>query len=236
MPTVPSAVDLNADINVNSPPIKMKSGAGYLCKLSGPELQFPRMAVPWKIGVRSGLHGGPPNCKLSLKFNAFREDLSGNHKTLAELLDGLDDLAVEYIIANKKLLFSKPKSDAVIRETFTRSIKTDAQQKYTPTVSAKVDFAGREQPSDSKRARTEDDLSHRYAMDIGCYTKTGDKLVAEDVLVKDSEVQAVVIPQHIWVTGTGMGITYKADRCVVVKQATERSGFDFDLDQIEDDE
>ena len=104
--------------------------------------------------------------------------------------------------------------------------------KYTPTVSAKIDFDRRTEP---KRAKMDDkdDLSGQYAMKIGCFTHEGQALVPEDVLVRNSEIKPVVVPRHIWITATGMGITYCADRCIVNKQAVDRGGFDFDLSAID---
>ena len=224
-----SQVDVSTDVTVE-PPMKMRSGAGHLCKIDCPELQFPRMSIPWDTGVKTGLNNGPPNCKLALKFNAFKDNLQGPHQKLATLLDQLDDMAIKYIVDNKKTLFgNKTKSEAVIRETFTRSIKEDLNNKYNPTFSAKVDFDKRR---DNKRART-DDLSATHVMQIGCYTREGESLVPEDVLSKDSEIQAVVAPRHIWVTANGMGITYNASRCVVHKTAGGQTNFDFDLDELE---
>ena len=91
---------------------------------------------------------------------------------------------------------------------------------------------GLDKRRDNKRART-DDLSATHVMQIGCYTREGESLVPEDVLSKDSEIQAVVAPRHIWVTANGMGITYNASRCVVHKTAGGQSNFDFDLDELE---
>ena len=227
-----SQINVSKDVSIE-PPMKMRSGAGHLCKLVCPELQLPRMSIPWNTMVKTGLNNGPPNCKLALKFNSFKDSLDGPHGLLADLLDALDDMAIEYIVKNKQALFgNKPKSEAVIRETFTRSIKEDLNQKYTPTFSAKVEFDRRQE---HKRARLDnpDDLSHSHAMRIGCFTREGQPLVAEDVLTKDSEIQAVVAPRHIWVTASGMGITYNASRCVVLKTGGTQTNFDFDLDGIE---
>ena len=90
-------------------------------------------------------------------------------------------------------------------------------------------------PKRAKMNGDESDLSQQYQMKIGCFTRNGEQLLAEEVLAKDSEVQAVITPRHIWITTTGMGITYGALRCVVNKRATEESGFDFDLSAIEDE-
>lgn len=215
------------------PPMKMKNGAGHLCKFDSPELQFPRMQIPWNTAVKTGLNNGPPACKLALKFNSFKDSLEGSQGRLAALLDNLDDMAVDYIVKNKKALFgNKAKSEAVIRETFTRSVKEDPNQKYTPTFSAKLDFDRRQ---DTKRVRMDnpDDLSHSHVMRIGCFTRDGKPLVAEEVLAKDSEIQPIVTPRHIWVTANGMGITYNASRCVVHKTGGTQTNFDFDLDEIE---
>ena len=227
-----SQVNVSTDVTVE-PPMKMRNGAGHLCKIDCPELQFPRMSIPWDTGVKTGLNNGPPNCKLALKFNGFKDNLEGPHKKLATLLDQLDDMAIKYIVENKKTLFgNKTKSEAVIRETFTRSVKEDLNNKYNPTFSAKVDFDKRR---DNKRARLDnpDDLSASHVMQIGCYTREGESLVPEDVLSKDSEIQAVIAPRHIWVTANGMGITYNASRCVVHKTAGGQTNFDFDLDELE---
>lgn len=225
-------VDMSKEVTIEEP-MKMRSGAGYLCKISCPDLQFPRMSIPWDIGVKPGLNNGPPNCKLALKFNSFKDNLEGTHAELANFLDRMDAMAIKYIVDNKKTLFGgKTKSDTVIKETFNRSIKEDPNHKYTPTFSAKVDFDRR---TDLKRMRGDsaDDLSQIHCMDIGCFTREGESLVAEEVLTKDSDIQAVVEPRHIWVTATGMGITYGASRCVVHKTSAGKNNFDFDIEELE---
>ena len=229
-----TAINVSKDIRVQEPQ-KMKSGAGYLCKIESPEIQLPRMNIPWNIGVKQGLNGGAPNCKLAVKFNNQADKLDGNHLVLKNLLDDMDEMAIKYLLANKKTVFNKPKSEAVIRETFTSSVKADPNGKYNPTFSAKVDFELRD---DRKRARLDDldDLSVSHKMNIGCFTRNGESLTPEDVLTKDGDIQAVIVPRHIWVTASGMGITYHASRYVVHKTSGGAAAFDFDFENIEEEQ
>ena len=159
---------------------------------------------------------GAPSCKLTLQFDGAANDLSEDHKILADLLQATDAKAIEYIVANSKAFFPKkknPPSVSAIKEMFTASFK-DKSDEYNPLFSAKVEFTGDEQA---------------YEITVPCFTPDREQIPGVMALTKGSEVTAVVEPAYLWSISGKFGIIWKLKKALVTKQAMEDTKFDFDI-------
>ena len=181
-------------------------------------LQTPKMSMPWGMGKYDG---DVPKYSLDLSFKGM--DNSESLQSFYSALNKLDEKLVEDGVSNSMQWFKKKKqTKEVCKALYAPQIKVSKDKngepdgKYPPTMKVKVpwrDGSFQCDAYDSKRQLMQDDLSN--------------------VLVKGSQVQALIQCVGIWFAGGKYGCSWKVVQMKVTPPAGIH-GYSF-IDDSEDE-
>ena len=181
-------------------------------------LQTPKMSMPWGMGKYDG---DVPKYSLDLSFKGM--DNSEALQSFYSALNQLDEKLVEDGVSNSMQWFKKKKqTKEVCKALYAPQIKVSKDKngepdgKYPPTMKVKVpwrDGSFQCDAYDSKRQLIQDDLSN--------------------VLVKGSQVQALIQCVGIWFAGGKYGCSWKVVQMKVTPPAGIH-GYSF-IDDSEDE-
>merc|ERR1711934_1151325 len=157
-------------------------------------LQTPKMSMPWGMGKYDG---DVPKFSLDLSFKGM--DNSDSLQTFYKALNGLDEKLVEDGAKNSLSWFKKKKqAREVCKALYANQIKVSKDKngepdgKYPPTMKVKIpwrDGSFQCDAYDSNKKLIEDDLSN--------------------VLVKGTQVQALIQCVGMWFAGGKYGCSWK---------------------------
>ena len=181
-------------------------------------LQTPKMSMPWGMGK---FDGDIPKYSVDLSFKGM--DNSESLQSFYSALNQLDEKLVEDGVSNSMQWFKKKKqTKEVCKALYAPQIKVSKDKngepdgKYPPTMKVKVpwrDGSFQCDAYDSKRQLIQDDLSN--------------------VLVKGSQVQALIQCVGIWFAGGKYGCSWKVVQMKVTPPAGIH-GYSF-IDDSEDE-
>lgn len=181
-------------------------------------LQTPKMSMPWGMGKYDG---DVPKYSLDLSFKGM--DNSESLQSFYSALNQLDEKLVEDGVSNSMQWFKKKKqTKEVCKALYAPQIKVSKDKngepdgKYPPTMKVKVPWKDGKfdcDAYDSKRQLIQDDLSN--------------------VLVKGSQVQALIQCVGIWFAGGKYGCSWKVVQMKVTPPAGIH-GYSF-IDDSEDE-
>lgn len=181
-------------------------------------LQTPKMSMPWGMGK---FDGDIPKYSVDLSFKGM--DNSESLQSFYSALNQLDEKLVEDGVSNSMQWFKKKKqTKEVCKALYAPQIKVSKDKngepdgKYPPTMKVKVPWKDGKfdcDAYDSKRQLIQDDLSN--------------------VLVKGSQVQALIQCVGIWFAGGKYGCSWKVVQMKVTPPAGIH-GYSF-IDDSEDE-
>tara|TARA_B100001248_G_C27393588_1_gene463970 strand:- start:2008 stop:2898 length:891 start_codon:yes stop_codon:yes gene_type:complete len=228
------ADDLNLDnIKFSEPRINPKMGTkmiGVLYNdpatnmLTKPLIQTPALAS--LFGIRTDSYeDGPAKTTLTMSLKGMDENekIMGFHN----LFSGLDDLMIKYAHDNTQSLFKKKCSDEVIRDKHTPLVKYSKDKetgeiitKYAPTIKFKV-----------PRNTSTGDITTL----VFDYKKNVIEDIEEALSVKGLNLQLLVEPTVMWVSGGKFGMSWTVKQIRMGKQ-TRITGYAFKPDSDDEEE
>jgi hypothetical protein len=183
-------------------------------------LQTPKMSMPWGMGK---FDGDIPKYSVDLSFKGM--DNSESLQAFYSALNKLDEKLVEDGVSNSMQWFKKKKqTKEVCKALYAPQIKVSKDKngepdgKYPPTMKVKVPWKDGKfdcDAYDSKRQLIQDDLSN--------------------ILVKGSQVQALIQCVGIWFAGGKYGCSWKVVQMKVTPPAGIH-GYSFIDDSEDEDE
>lgn len=208
---------------------QMATKHGFLAKVAGPQIQLPVMRVPWDCFRIDVNNSGAKTAQLTLSF----ENGNPEHEHLQQVLAQIDEIALEHIISQKKVLEPKRDiSETTIRDMYFPSVKESKDPlKYGPTMKTKLEV--RPRPVGQQQGEgvgvDSDDPNVTHYITLGTYMKDATAIPVERALAKGNKIITVIGIKHIWYINSRAGVTMFAHRmCVDEFPQTVRS-FDFDL-------
>ena len=211
---------------------QMATKHGFLAKVAGPQIQLPVMRVPWDCFRIDVNNSGAKTAQLTLSF----ENGNPEHEHLQQVLAQIDEMALEHIIAQKKVLEPKRDiSETTIRDMYFPSVKESKDpMKYGPTMKTKLEVRPRPVGQlggggGEGGGVDSDDPNVTHHITLGTYMKDATPVPVERALAKGNKIITVIGIKHIWYINSRAGVTMFAHRmCVDEFPQTVRS-FDFDL-------
>jgi hypothetical protein len=208
MPNVQTATDFKVE-SVNFGKHKPNTNGGYNIELSIGDgsnetlIQTPRMRAPFGISTDKT---NPFKKSVDVSFQGA--DVNPSIKAFRDLVEKLDQVAIDYAVANSKTFFKKDYTREIIAEYYYSNIKISKKEKYSDTFKSKLLFL---KPNPEKN------------LPDGKYLTTfWDPKGAEQTYAyfdAQDSVTALVKPQMLWVANRSFGITWVCTQLRVHKQA-----------------
>lgn len=218
-----------------SPPKASKMAAGcktaYVQGEGGKKIaiQTPLMTLPWDIAPRKLDDNANVTANLSLSFVGIEENNSDNEllKFRNFLIDF--DIKIKTLIEQMDGALGKKSESKVLDANFKDTIKESPTGEYPPTIQPKIWLTTR--PGGSSKC-IED-----HEMEIQVFDPSGRDIGGEE-LKKNCPAAAIIVPNYVWCSALGVGITWSVKQVVIQPQNDEQfSNFKLGntFDGIEDD-
>jgi hypothetical protein len=165
-------------------------------------LQTPKMRAPFGIGTDKT---NPFKKSIDISFSG--EESSGSIKALRQLIEKMDNLAIDYALKNSKTFFKKELTREVLSEYYSSGIKVSKKEDYADTFRFKLQFL---KPNPDKN------LPNGKYLTTFWDPKGAEK--TETYFDKGDSITALIKPNQLWVASKGFGIQWVCTQIRVHKQ------------------
>ena len=190
MTTVEKLQTFNKSQVTLGPVEAMYGGTGYKASFSPTaHVCFPAMRVPWKIEAQR-YNGGNPSAKLAMS-------VTDSNPEVQQFVEYVDNMAIQYLNANKKDFFPGKKMKTAVEDLFLPSLKP-GDGSFPPVFRPKM-AVGQDGDSD--------------IITTPCFNMQDKEVIDPNVMLdKGALVNAVIQPAHVYVINNTAGVTWKVVR------------------------
>jgi len=208
MPNVQTATDFKVE-SISFGKHKPNTNGGFNIEIAVGDgtnetlIQTPRMRAPFGISTDKT---NPFKKSVDVSFQGA--DVNVGIKNFRELIERVDQMAIDYAVANSKTFFKKEYAREIIAEYYYSNIKISKKEKYADTFRAKLLFL---KPNPEKNLPDGKYLTTFW--DLKGAEQNFSYFDAQD------SVTALIKPQMLWVANRSFGITWVCTQLRVHKQA-----------------
>jgi len=182
-------------------------------------IQTPKMRAPFGISTDKT---NPFKKSLDISFQGM--DSNKSMKEFKDLVDKVDEIAINYALSNSETFFKKKLARDVIAEYYYSGIKKSKKEQYSDTFKFKLPFL---------KPNPEKNLPNGKFITTFWNTKGEEQ---NDVyLDKGDYVTALLKPKMLWVANRSFGITWECSQLMINKH-NKVSGFAFKKTSESDEE
>jgi hypothetical protein len=182
-------------------------------------IQTPKMRAPFGISTDKT---NPFKKSLDVSFQGMETNPA--MKSFRDLVEKVDELAIDYAVKNSETFFKKKLTREVIAEYYYSGIKLSKKEQYSDTFKFKILFL---KPNPEKKLP-----NGKYLTSF--WTVKGEEQ-SDDYLDKGDSVLALIKPQMLWVANKSFGVTWVSTQIRIHKQQ-KVSGYAFKKTGESDDE
>jgi len=224
MPSVITASNFDVE-TVTFGKHKPNTNGGYNIEISVGDstnetlLQSPKMRAPFGISTDKT---NPFKKSLDISFQGIEN--SSSIKSFRTLIEKIDQMVIDYAMANCKTFFKKELSREIVSDYYYSGIKISKKEQYSDTFKFKMLFL---KPNPEKNLPNGKFLTTFWS-------PKGEEQ-NETYLDKGDSVTALIKPQMLWVANRSFGVTWVCTQLRVHKQV-KNSGYAFKKIEESDDE
>jgi hypothetical protein len=212
---LPSTFNSKAKITISAPKVLASGAKQAYFNYEGERLIIQTasgMSSPFGLNVADKY--GPPEYSVGLSFRGHEQNTEV--KQFMDTIAFIDDFMINEGVKNSKAWFKDTLGREVVKAFYTPSLKYSKDKDgnvldYPPTIRLKLRKFG-------------DEFETKFYDNDGTPHKG---VPVEDLLVKGSQMTAIIECAGIWFSGSKYGLTWRAKQIAIPKSSNKISGFAF---------
>ena len=212
---LPSTFNSKAKITVSAPKILASGAKQAYFNYDGQRLVMQTasdMSSPFGLNIADKF--GPPEYSVGLSFRGH--DQNTEVKQFMDAISFIDEFMINEGVRNSKVWFKDNLGREVVKAFYTPTLKYSKDKDgnvldYPPTIRLKLRKFGEE-------------FETKFYDNDGSPHKD---VAIEDLLVKGSQMTAIIECAGIWFAGSKYGLTWRAKQIAITKSSSKISGFAF---------
>ena len=212
---LPSTFNSKAKITISAPKVLSSGAKQAYFNYDGQRLVMQtaaEMSSPFGLNVADKY--GPPEYSVGLSFRGH--DQNTEVKQFMDAISFIDEFMINEGVKNSKAWFKDTLGREVVKAFYTPTLKYSKDKDgnvldYPPTIRLKLRKFGEEFET---KFYDNDGTPHK-------------DVPVEDLLVKGSQMTAIIECAGIWFSGSKYGLTWRAKQIAIPKSSSKISGFAF---------
>ena len=212
---LPSTFNSKAKISVSAPKVLPSGAKQAYFNYDGQRLVMQtaaEMSSPFGLNVADKY--GPPEYSVGLSFRGHEQNTEV--KQFMDAISFIDEFMIKEGVKNSKAWFKDNLGHEVVKAFYTPTLKYSKDKDgnvldYPPTIRLKLRKFGEEFET---KFYDNDGTPHK-------------DVPIEDLLVKGSQMTAIIECAGIWFAGSKYGLTWRAKQIAIPKSSSKISGFAF---------
>ena len=212
---LPSTFNSKAKITISAPKILASGAKQAYFNYDGQKLIMQTaadMSSPFGLNIADKF--GPPEYSVGLSFRGHEQNTEV--KQFMDVISFIDELMINEGVKNSKVWFKDTLGREVVKAFYTPTLKYSKDKDgnvldYPPTIRLKLRKFGEEFET---KFYDNDGTAHK-------------DVPIEDLLVKGSQMTAIIECAGIWFAGSKYGLTWRAKQIAIPKSSSKISGFAF---------
>ena len=212
---LPSTFNSKAKISVSAPKVLPSGAKQAYFNYDGQRLVMQtaaEMSSPFGLNVADKY--GPPEYSVGLSFRGHEQNTEV--KQFMDAISFIDEFMINEGVKNSKVWFKDSLGREVVKAFYTPTLKYSKDKDgnvldYPPTIRLKLRKFGEEFET---KFYDNDGTPHK-------------DVPIEDLLVKGSQMTAIIECAGIWFAGSKYGLTWRAKQIAIPKSSSKISGFAF---------
>lgn len=212
---LPSTFNSKAKITISAPKVLSSGAKQAYFNYDGQRLVMQtaaEMSSPFGLNVADKY--GPPEYSVGLSFRGH--DQNTEVKQFMDAISFIDEFMINEGVKNSKAWFKDTLGREVVKAFYTPTLKYSKDKDgnvldYPPTIRLKLRKFGEEFET---KFYDNDGTPHK-------------DVPIEDLLVKGSQMTAIIECAGIWFSGSKYGLTWRAKQIAIPKSSSKISGFAF---------
>ena len=212
---LPSTFNSKAKISVSAPKVLPSGAKQAYFNYDGQRLVMQtaaEMSSPFGLNVADKY--GPPEYSVGLSFRGHEQNTEV--KQFMDAISFIDEFMINEGVKNSKLWFKDSLGREVVKAFYTPTLKYSKDKDgnvldYPPTIRLKLRKFGEEFET---KFYDNDGTPHK-------------DVPIEDLLVKGSQMTAIIECAGIWFAGSKYGLTWRAKQIAIPRSSSKISGFAF---------
>lgn len=212
---LPSTFNSKAKITVSAPKVLSSGAKQAYFNYDGQRLVMQtasEMSSPFGLNVADKY--GPPEYSVGLSFRGHEQNTEV--KQFMDAIAFIDEFMINEGVKNSKAWFKDTLGREVVKAFYTPTLKYSKDKDgnvldYPPTIRLKLRKFG-------------DEFETKFYDNDGTPHKD---VPIEDLLVKGSQMTAIIECAGIWFSGSKYGLTWRAKQIAIPKSSSKISGFAF---------